>query len=663
MENLKLHDFTEYKFLSGIQYSPDGKHLAYVVHQASIEKNQYLSNIYIYREETNSSYRLTTGNNERIFFWKDDKTIVFASNRDEEVEDCSFFYEINIYGGEAIKSFEIPLNVLRVEFIDQDNLIMTSIYNHNKIRLDGKTLEDQEELKIEIEDNKDYEILDEIPYFRNGVGFTNKKRNRLSHYNISTGQLKFITDGFTEVMDFKLDEKKENILIISTAFMDKMQVKSDLSLYNIGGDNLRTLNPKNIYKYEYADFLEDKIIFFASKMDQYGLNENPHIFKLDPQTKEITQISTDRFDRSLGSSVGSDIRYGGSNSAVVDGNHLYFISTEQYSSNISRVDLDGNLEKVTSGDGSIDSFTIKNTSIKFVGLRDLRLQEIYSIVDGKEIRLTNFNNWVLDSRKLSQPEHILFETSVEEGEGDRLDGWIMKPVDFSPERKYPTILNIHGGPKTVFGNVFHHEMQFLANAGYVILFMNPRGSDGKGNEFADIRGKYGSIDYDDLMNFVDLALENYEFIDEDKLGVMGGSYGGFMTNWIVGHSKRFEAAVSQRSISNWFSFFGTSDIGYFFSQDQIQANPWENPDKFWDHSPLKYADKVVTPTLFLHSTEDYRCWIPEGMQMYTALKYHGVDTRLCLFKGENHDLSRTGLPKHRIKRLKEIVNWFDKYLK
>ena len=136
-----------------------------------------------------------------------------------------------------------------------------------------------------------------------------------------------------------------------------------------------------------------------------------------------------------------------------------------------------------------------------------------------------------------------------------------------------------------------------------------------------------------------------------------------MTNWIIGHTDRFACAASQRSIANWFSKFGTTDIGYYFNVDQNASSPWENPEKLWWHSPMKYADKVKTPTLFIHSEEDYRCWLTEGIQMFTSLKYHGVPARLCMFRGENHELSRSGKPRHRVKRLEEMTNWFEKYLK
>ncbi|MDL2248406.1 S9 family peptidase, partial [Tyzzerella sp. OttesenSCG-928-J15] len=235
--------------------------------------------------------------------------------------------------------------------------------------------------------------------------------------------------------------------------------------------------------------------------------------------------------------------------------------------------------------------------------------------------------------------------------------------DYEAGKKYPAILDIHGGPKAAFGDSFFHEMQYWANQNYFVLFCNPRGSDGKGNEFADIRGKYGTIDYDDIMQFVDECLKKYPDINEDKLGVTGGSYGGFMTNWIIGHTDRFKAAATQRSISNWIAFNYISDIGYYFGTDQMMAGAWDNVEKLWWHSPLKYLDKAKTPTLVIHSDEDYRCWIPEGYQVFTALKIHGVDTRMCVFHGENHELSRSGKPEHRMRRLKEITEWMDKYLK
>jgi len=375
--------------------------------------------------------------------------------------------------------------------------------------------------------------------------------------------------------------------------------------------------------------------------------------------RNVREISKDDFDYGLGSSVGSDCRYGSSTTIKVDGNYLYFITTEYGNAYLNRMDFEGNVEKLTTEKGSVDGFDVIDGKIAFVGFRGLKLQELYKLEDGKETQLTDYNGWVNREKKLSTPERITFQNK----DGITIEGWVMKPVDFEEGKKYPAILDIHGGPKTVYGEIFYHEMQYWANEGYVVFFCNPRGSDGRGNSFADIRGKYGTIDYEDIMKFTDIVLEKCPFIDEERVGVTGGSYGGFMTNWIIGHTNRFKAAVSQRSISNWISKFCTTDIGYYFVDDQQAATPWSDVEKLWFHSPLKYADKVQTPTLFIHSEEDYRCWTAEGLQMYTALKYHGVESRLCLFKGENHELSRSGKPKHRIRRLEEITNWFNKHLK
>ncbi len=193
--------------------------------------------------------------------------------------------------------------------------------------------------------------------------------------------------------------------------------------------------------------------------------------------------------------------------------------------------------------------------------------------------------------------------------------------------------------------------------------MNPRGSDGYSEKFADIRGRYGTRDYDDLMEGLDYVLKRFPQIDGRRLGVAGGSYGGYMTNWVVGHTDRFKAVVADRSISNWVSMWATSDIGPYFTSDQIGGNPWDAEEKLMSDSPLRYVPNVKTPLLLVHSMEDYRCWMPEAIQFFTSLKMLGKEAELVLFPDENHDLSRVGKPKHRVARLKHYLRWFDKHLK
>lgn len=665
MENLKLNDFTKYKFLSGLNYSPDGKYVGFVVHRMDANENKYLSNIWIYSVETKKYFKLTSLDGEKTFIWLDNENILFPAMRnpkDKEAlemgEEFTNYYKINIHGGEACEAFKVPLTVTGIKKVNDKNYLVTGVYNHYKIHLDQLEGSKKEEAIAKLKEEKDYEVLDEIPFWANGEGFTNKKRNRLYLFNVDSGKVEAITDEWTNVEAVNLSKDHSKALFISNSFKDKMPLAADLYIYDITKKDLEKLTHEDGFAYAYAGFLGNSIIFAGNDMKHYGINENNHFYIMNENTKDMKKI-TDTFDLSIWNSVGSDCRYGGTPSIRIDEDYLYFETTEWNSSYINRIDKNGHIDKLITKGGAIDGFDVHNGKILFIGLRNMKLQELYSLEDGEEIQITDFNEWVVKTKKISKPERITFETE----NGTTIEGWILKPVNFDKNKKYPGILDVHGGPKTVYGEVFYHEMQYWANEGYAVFFCNPRGSDGRGNEFADIRGKYGTIDYDDLMMFTDKILEKYPFIDEKRIGVTGGSYGGFMTNWIIGHTDRFSAAASQRSISNWISKFCTTDIGYYFVDNEQDGTPWNNMEKLWFHSPLKYADKAKTPTLFIHSEEDYRCWLAEGIQMFTALKYHGVDARLCMFHGENHELSRSGKPKHRIRRLTEITNWMDKYLK
>jgi len=665
MENLKIDDFTKYKFLSKIKYSPNGKYGGFVVSRMDVEENKYLSNIWIYNTDTAKLLQLTSLDEEKDFIWLDDSNILFPEIRNQkdkervqEGEKFTNYYKINIHGGEASFAFKIPLLVTEIKKISDNNFILTALYDDCKPDLTNLKEAEKESALKKIKEEKDYEILDEIPFWSNGSGFTNKKRNRLYLYNSKENKVIPITDKYSNVELFSLNKDKSKAAIIINTFKDKMPLTSNMYLYNTADNTLEKIIREESFSYSYAEFVEEKIIFAGSDMKDYGLNQNHQFYIMDLSSGNVKNISPD-FDISTWQSVGSDCRYGESDTFKVDGNYLYFETTEWNSSYINRIDENGHIEKITKEKGSVDGFDVHEENILFVGMRNMKLQELYLLKDEKEEQITFFNEWVSESKKISSPERIAFETEP----GITIEGWILKPVDFDSNKKYPTILDIHGGPKTVYGEVFYHEMQYWANEGYAVIFCNPRGSDGRGNEFSDIRKKYGTVDYDDLMKFTDIMLKTYSFIDKKRLGVTGGSYGGFMTNWIIGHTDRFAAAASQRSISNWISDFGTTDIGYYFTDNEMGGTPWNNHEKLWFHSPLKYADKAKTPTLFIHSQEDYRCWLAEGLQMFTALKYHGVEARLCMFKGENHELSRSGKPKHRIRRLKEITGWMNKYLK
>lgn len=666
MEEFKLEDLTKYKYLSGIKHSPDEKNACFVVHESDFEENKYLSNLWILNLETNKYYKLTSFDTEASFFWVDNENVAFPDLRSENdkksKEDGAEFtqyYKININGGEAEKFFRINKNVTAIKMIKEDTYLFTSEYDANRkeLYLLGDK-EKEEELKARKED-KDYEVIEEIPFWENGGTYTSKKRNRLYIYSKASDKIEPITDEETNVGLIKLNKSKTKALFVNSTFRDKMELVDNISILDLEDKSITKLNAEMILEYHYAEFMsENEIIFAATDMKKLGLNENPKFYLIDLNSKEAKCITPD-LDTSLGNSVGSDSRYGGSDALQVSGAYLYFVTTEDDSSFLNKVDRDGEISRVTFDKGSIDGISVGSENILYIGMKPSKLEELFILEKGAEKKLTSFNDWVLSERKISEP----IELTVETAPGVTIKGWVIKPANFDESKKYPAVLDIHGGPKTVYGTVFFNEMQYWASKGYAVFFCNPRGSDGKGNEFSDIRGKYGTIDFDDIMKFTDEVLDKFTFIDKERIGVTGGSYGGFMTNWIIGHTDRFKAAAAQRSISNWISKFGTTDIGYFFVEDQGAANPWSNEEKLWEHSPLKYADRVKTPTLFLHSEQDYRCWIAEAFQMFTALKYHGVESKLIMFRGENHELSRSGKPKHKVRRLKEITSWFDGHLK
>lgn len=660
MENLKLDSFLEYKFLSNLDFNSDGSNLAFSVSEADLEKNGYKHSIYSLNTKNKEIKKLTHSGKEKNSLWLDNNTILFSADRNEDIEEkkkigetWTIFYALDIKnGGEAYEYMRLPISVTGIKIIDGNNFVLSADFDNNSFNLNDLKGEEREKAIKQIEENKDYEVLDEIPFWSNGNGFRNKKRNRLYYFDKLNNKLTPISDKYTNIEFFNI--KNNKVIFVGKTFKDKQETTCGLWTYDIKSEKLEIIIPDNLYDISYANFIGDKIICALSDMKEYGINENHKIYLIDSK-KNITLLYEN--DTWLACTVGSDCKLGGGKSFKVVENKLYFLSTIVDSVYLNSLDINGNFKIISSEKGSIDFFDIVNDEIYYVGMRNYNLQELYKLENNSSIKLSFFNEEINKKYKISRPEVFDFMTN-----GDTTKGFVIYPTDFDANKTYPAILDIHGGPKTTYGDVYYHEMQVWANMGYFVIFTNPHGSDGYGNKFADIRGKYGTIDYEDLMNFTDYVLEKYP-IDKSRVGVTGGSYGGYMTNWIIGHTDRFKCAASQRSISNWISKFGTTDIGYYFNADQNQATPWINHDKLWWHSPLRYADKAKTPTLFIHSEEDYRCWLAEGLQMFTALKYHGVEARLCMFRGENHELSRSGKPKHRIRRLTEITNWFEKYLK
>jgi len=661
MKKLELKDFLNYRFLSNLKYAPDGRKAAFVVTTCEEENNGYESRLWLWDGQLR---QLTDLGKERSFFWENENCILFPADRSakdkkrrEAKEQFTSFYRLDLRGGEAIHAFTLPFAAGHLEQAEGGWVVLGSIDANYPDYYKMLDLERADVAKAYAEE-ADYEVLDEIPFWGNGAGMTNKKRTALF----------WVTDqGEIQRVSEPLENAGSPVVWGDKVFYTAGAYKSKLQLT---GDEIWTLDLKTGKKnlllacpdLSIGDMkrVGDKLWIRATDGEAHGMNQNSWVYTLDPASCCLEVLREEQY--SMYSSVGSDCRYGGGASVQVKADRLYHLTTREGCSHLYCLTADGQSLPVVTEEGSIDCFALSDQTDEalLVAMYGGKLQELYAadLQTGEVRQLTHFNEAVLEDMYVAEYKPLTIESC-----GETISGWVLLPRDYNPKLTYPAILDIHGGPKTVYGPVFYHEMQLWANMGYFVFFCNPKGSDGRDNSFMDIRGHYGETDYQNLMDFTDAVLEQYPQINRQKVCVTGGSYGGFMTNWIIGHTDRFCCAASQRSISNWLSFYGVSDIGWFFAADQCAGDIYSNPMKLWDHSPLKYAADVKTPTLFIHSDEDYRCPLEQGLQMYTALQDRGIETRLCLFHGETHELSRSGKPKHRIRRLQEITDWFENHVR
>lgn len=663
MKKVTMEDMDQYRFLSQLSYSPDGSRAAFVVSQTSIPENRYVADIWLL--EKGSPRQLTKTGNVRSFLWLDEEHILFPDSSkkttaDTPGQDSTTFCILDVCSGKTEEYFTVQAKVNAIRKAGTKVFLLTATVDYNVPDIAALDEDQQAEIAIKLEEEKDYEVFDELPFWFNGKGIVNKKRTRLYRFELDSRALLPISPPYMNVSDFDYDRDTDRVLYYGSDYQWVDQRKDDMYICSLHALEQVQIKLERRFTVNSALFLDGRVVFAASDGIPHGTAQNHRQFSANPGTGEIEPLA--ELDMGMGSSVASDCRYGEGRTRKAADGKWYFLATIGSSSYIVRLDAQGRHTVVSPPiSGSIDCFDYQKGEFIYVAMRKCGLQEVYTCREEAETeeKCTGFNDEYLLSHAVAEPVP-LHVTSID---GSQIDGWVLPPTKLEPSRKYPAILDVHGGPKTVYGEVFYHEMQIWASQGYFVFYCNPHGSDGKGSEFADIRGeKYGVLDYSDIMTFTDQVLEQYPQIDLSRVGMTGGSYGGFMANWIIGHTDRFRAVVSQRSISNFISKCLTTDIGYYHNLDAVQADPWRNPEIMWDHSPLKYADKCKTPTLFIHSDEDYRCWMGDAIQMFTALRMHGCPTRLCLIHGENHALSRAGKPKHRLRRLKEIADWFEKYL-
>ncbi len=661
MKKFEANSFCEFSYLSKLSANQSGK-IAFIKGNGNEKENKYLSDIYLL-EEDNNVKRITTSQDVKNFEWLDENHIIYPSLREERDINLltqgfprTVFQKVSIVDGNEEEFLRLDKFVSNIYIISENKFIFTAMYNKELEDLLNSCNNEEEVIK-KLSEEKNYIVFDEIPFWTDGVGVTNKKRNRAYIYD--NGKITTLSNEKINVLDVKIH--KDYAVFFGSEFKEDMQ-ETKTTIYHV---DLNTLDVKNITHtdpYQHKKILpisDTEIIIYGTDMKQFGYQQDGEFLLYNIESKEVTVLD-DSGNYNVGPERHSDLKYKPQPfKFAYDGNGIYFIQLVNDITKVMYLNINTKeISEISNERNYVYEMELVNSTLYFTGTKGKTGIEIQKINNEGKIKvLTDFNK-VLEKFQVSHDQEITFTNK----EGNTIYGWAIKPIGIEEGKKYPTILKIHGGPRTAYVPNLKHEWQYWASEGYGVIYFNPTGSSGRGNEFGDIRGKWGTVDFDDLMMFVDKTIECCPWIDSDKMGIFGASYGGFLTNWTLGHTNRFKVAISQVSMANFITEFSCASIG-FFIKEEIGGTSWENNEMLWNNSPLKYVGQIKTPTLFIHAEEDHMVHYTESIQMFNALKLRGVDTKMILFKNEDHNLSSVGLPKHRIRRLEEAKKWFDKYLK
>jgi acylaminoacyl-peptidase len=651
---LSYEDLSRLVLLSSPALHPSSRMAAFLVAKINLEKDRYESAVWVADIESGEVYSLTGGPDDTCPQWSPDgRRLSFVSRRGlAEGEKGASIYIASLESREPWKLAYFRGGVAEYKWSPDSK----------RIAVISKVGQPHDDVKV----------IDRIPIWRNGEGFTYNVRKHVFIVDASSGSALQLTSGDFDVntMAWSPDGRK----IAYAASVEELKPHEARVYIHDVETGERVELPIKGYMVAALAWSPDgrKIAFIGRNFEKgRGLASHNRVHVYDLESGEL-KVLTEELDRNTLNTLGSDARWKSCSPLLKwvpgrrgrDG-YIYFLVSDAGKVTLYRATPDGKLDQyLRLEDKSVDEFDVSpdGDTVVFTAMSPVEPRELYVAERKRVEKLTRFNEGFTSTFKLTKPEHFKFQAS----DGAEIDGWVLwPPEDAVKGEKIPWVLYIHGGPKTMYGDGFFFEFHLLAHKGFAVVYTNPRGSDGYSEEFADIRCRYGERDYQDIMEAVDYVLSRYgSKLDPDRVGVAGGSYGGFMVNWIVTHTDRFKAAVTQRSISDWISKFGTTDIGFYFNSDMIGCGqpPWRNPQAYLEKSPIMHVENAKTPTLIIHSIEDYRCWLDQAIEFFTALKLNGVETRLVLFPGENHDLSRSGKPKHRVERLKHIVRWFLKHL-
>jgi len=661
---ITAEDLYQFNTISDVRISPDGYHVIYTVQRIDRKTERKYTNLWLAPITKGEPRQFTTGNqHDGGGRWSPDGSqIAFLSDREDKDKPAQI-YLIPFSGGEASKLSQIDGEISNLNWSPDGKRLLCLVR-----KLDEETLDrqkDHHKKKLGVVSRQ----YDRLFYKLDGYGYLPHERTHIWTVELRTGKTSQLTD------DAIYDERDPNWspdgewIVFSSNRSENPDLtpdRWDIFIMPASGGKFRQIDGP-VGEKQLPEFSPDGglIAYFGSEGE--GLSyKNSSLWVVPSDGSKPPRNLTEKYDLHADSGtindMGSPERMNPTWSA--DGKRLYFTTVLHGSSKLASISVSGEDLRDEIGEGGVvGSFSFDRQQKRlayFYGRIDDPMQVIArDMATNSERQVTRLNRKLLDTIDLGNIEEVWFKGP----DGNDLQGWIVKPPGFDPTKKYPSIMEIHGGPVTQYGKFFMHEFYYLAAHGYVVYFSNPRGGRGYGEAHAKgIYQDWGSVDYDDLMAWADY-MEQKPYIDSNRMGVTGGSYGGYMTVWIIGHTQRFKAAVSQRCVSNFISMWGSSDFNWSFQMELGNKPPFEDLQNFWDHSPIAYIGNARTPTLVIHSENDLRCPIEQSEQVFVALKKQGVDSEMVRFPDEFHGLSRTGRTDRKIVRLNHIIRWFDKYLK
>jgi dipeptidyl aminopeptidase/acylaminoacyl peptidase len=676
IRNISIEDLYRLRPVSNPRISPDGQRVAFVVTTIDERKYEYRSSIWVVSTGGGEAKRFTTGlANAHSPSWSPDgRWLAFVSEREGEPANQNE-KEQKKQGKGKPQIWLIPTDggeAHQLTFMQHGASNPVWSPDSKRLVFDAQVGPADEET----EDGKPLpkvRVIDRLWYRLDGVGFIYERRHHLFLIDIAGGEPQQLTEGDWDDADPDWSPDGTRIAFVSSRAEDRWRLPCPdvytLTISDGKAGELRCLTNGSLACSVPSWSPDGKTIAFLGALKlRSGGHVDLYTIPANAENSPATCLAQE-FEGTFQDWTNSDI--GDEHLSPVpawstDGKTLYALASHRGATRVFAISSSGASTQppvLTTGEVHVRDFSIAKSAGKMALLigSPTRVQEVFvrsTAPTGELQRLTAFNEALLGEMALSTPEYMPYTGA----DGWPMDGWVMKPGDFDPSGKYPLIVEIHGGPATQYGFGFFHEMQVLTAAGYVVLYTNPRGSIGYGREFSlAVRGAWGEKDSLDILAGIDALLQK-GYIDEQRIGVTGGSYGGFMTNWLVGHTDRFKAAVTDRSVTNLASDFGSSDLGWTFADDELDTTPWEDLDRYMRISPITFVKNIHAPLLILHSEQDLRCNIEQAEQLFASLKYLGREVLFVRFEGQSHGLSRGGHPKLRIERLHHILGWFEKYL-